>query len=157
LLGALAAAWLIAVRGAPAPAGTAEPAGEEQTLRTLLAHPERCADVVAPMPTVQCVIDGVDVDVRLLGADAGAAYAREVSVPLRDHAGPAQCADGHSEERSWSRPTRPSDVTGRYQCRLEHGRAAMWWTDEQGLLWHAVARDGDVAALFDWWRSHPSE
>lgn len=45
-------------------------------------------------------------------------------------------------------------VAGRYRCRIEGDAAAIWWTDEHGVLAHAVARDRDLARLFVWWRAH---
>ena len=157
LIGSLAAAWLVAGRHAAAPASPTGPAPlvTTATLRTRLAHPEQCADVAAPMPTVRCVVAGVIVEVRELDADVATAYAREVTVARRAHTGPPQCARGHAEERSWSRPSAPARVVGRYACGHEHQRAAMWWTDDHGLLWHAVARDDNLAALFSWWQRHP--
>ena len=50
------------------------------------------------------------------------------------------CAQGGEDERSWSRPTAPRLAVGRYACRIEQGRAAMWWTvDDRGLLAHATS------------------
>ena len=157
LVGGLAAAWIVVGQHggqptSPAAAATAPTDG----LRARLAHPEQCADVAGPMPTVHCVVDGVDIDVRELDANLGAAYAREVRVAGEAHAGPARCAQGQPEERTWSRPDAPARIVGRYACVRAGERAAMWWTDDQGLLWHAIAHDGDLAALFSWWRGHPA-
>jgi hypothetical protein len=30
----------------------------------------------------------------------------------------------------------------------------MWWTDEHGVIAHAVASDDDLGRLFTWWRAH---
>ncbi len=59
-----------------------------------------------------------------------------------------------ADERAWSRPETPLVVAGRYRCRIEGGAAAIWWTDEHGVVAHAVAGDHDLARLFVWWRAH---
>ncbi len=67
--------------------------------------------------------------------------------------GDAACARGVPEERAWSKPrargrSRSLFVSPRRQ------RAEMWWTETAtGVLAHAVREDGDLAALFTWWRS----
>ena len=81
------------------------------------------------------------------------AIATESGATIAARAGPPACARGQPDERAWSRPETPDAISGRYRCRLEAGRAAIWWTDEHGLLAHAVASDGDLAALFAWWRA----
>ena len=69
--------------------------------------------------------------------------------------GDAACARGHDDERAWSRPDTPAQVAGRYRCRVAPTRAEMWWTvDDAGVLAHATRADGDLAALFSWWRAH---
>jgi len=30
----------------------------------------------------------------------------------------------------------------------------MWWTDEHGVVVHAVAPDASAARLFAWWAAH---
>jgi hypothetical protein len=65
------------------------------------------------------------------------------------------CDRGASDERAWSLAAEPGVAVGRYRCSIEHGRAAMWWTRGDRLT-HAVASDGDLAALFAWWRAHPA-
>jgi hypothetical protein len=50
----------------------------------------------------------------------------------------------------------PQVISGRYRCRLESGHAAIWWIDEHGLLAHATASNGDLKALFAWWRARSS-
>jgi hypothetical protein len=58
--------------------------------------------------------------------------------------------------RTWSRPGRPRTVAGRFAGRVVHGVATMWWTvADAGLLARATARNGDLAALLQWWRVHP--
>jgi hypothetical protein len=77
------------------------------------------------------------------------------SATLGSGSGPPACAHGGEEERAWSRPAAPARAVGRYACRIEDGRAAMWWTiEDRGLLAHAVAPDADLASLFEWWESH---
>jgi hypothetical protein len=73
----------------------------------------------------------------------------------RTAAGPPVCARGGEEERAWSRPVAPGRAVGRYACRVERGRAAMWWTvDDRGLLAHAIASNADLGSLFAWWEAH---
>ena len=53
-------------------------------------------------------------------------------------------AAARTNARGRGRP-RPSRGVGRYACRIEQGRAAMWWTvDDRGLLAHAIAADADL-------------
>jgi hypothetical protein len=86
----------------------------------------------------------------------GATYRHAIGTAYSPRrSGRARCLRGTADERTWSRPARPRRVVGRFACRVEHGRAAMWWTDaDRGLLVHAVAPDDDLAALFAWWLSH---
>jgi hypothetical protein len=88
-------------------------------------------------------------------ARARAAYRDAIATgPVRQR-GEVRCARGAPDERAWSRPAHPSRVAGRFACRSENGRAAMWWTDtDRGVLAHAVAPDADLARLFAWWLSH---
>jgi hypothetical protein len=73
--------------------------------------------------------------------------------------GVAACARGQQDERAWSRPAAPVEIAGRYRCRITSTRAEMWWTvDDAHVLAHATRADGDLAALFSWWRAraeHP--
>jgi hypothetical protein len=97
---------------------------------------------------------GVRVDAwRLPLLEAVVRYRTESGATIAARTGAPACARGQPDERAWSRPETPDAISGRYRCRLEGGRAAIWWTDEHGLLAHAVASDGDLAALFDWWRA----
>jgi hypothetical protein len=67
--------------------------------------------------------------------------------------GDAACARGVPEERAWSQPNAPAVEAGRYLCRRVGARAEMWWIESAtGVLAHAVREDGDLAALFTWWR-----
>jgi hypothetical protein len=106
------------------------------------------------------VIDAIDVHVRLVpAARIGSAYrlatgATDATGAAR--AGPPACAQGVSDERAWSISAAPGNAIGRYRCRFERGRAAMWWTHGDRLV-HAVARDSDLAGLFSWWRTHPAQ
>jgi len=89
-------------------------------------------------------------------ADLAVAYAAVTGSPDAVSAtGAPRCERGERDERAWSRPTSPDVVAGRYSCGFTgDGRAEMWWTDERaGRLAHAVRDDGDLAALFAWWRS----
>jgi hypothetical protein len=175
LLVALAATWLVTQRRASgstmpsAPALTATTTNaattttttsasrpvDTQQLRTLLDPALRCTDVIAPVPAVHCSSDRVSVDAWLLTlAGASARYRAEIDVSIMSHTGAPACERGIPEERAWARPATPGEVAGRYQCRIEGGRAAMWWTDG-ALLAHAVATDDNLGALFAWWRALP--
>jgi hypothetical protein len=90
---------------------------------------------------------------RLPLPEAVARYRTESGATIAARGGAPACARGQPDERAWARPETPHVTSGRYRCRIESGRAAMWWTDEQGLLAHAVAADGNLAALFAWWRA----
>jgi hypothetical protein len=116
-----------------------------------------------PAHAAHCSIAGIEVDYRLTRADALRARYLAALVPglsggstrLGRGSGPPLCAHGAEDERAWSRPATPTRTAGRYACRIEAGRAEMWWTvDDRGLLAHAVAPYTDLAALFAWWESH---
>ena len=110
---------------------------------------------IAPAPTTAKVMaSGVHVDVwHLPLPEALARYRTESGATIAARAGAPACARGQADERAWSRPESPQVVSGRYRCRVESGHAAMWWIDEHGLLAHAVAPNGDLTALFAWWRA----
>jgi hypothetical protein len=170
LLGTLTAGWLLAGRRAPPPPVPEQPAAavpatpatmpavvlhDTTELRARLDRSSQCVGVAAREPRVRCAIDHFDVDARLVD-DAGAAFRRAVGDPPAGTRGAAPaCAHGNAEERAWSHADAPDTPAGRYRCRIERGHAAMWWTDGD-LLVHAVARNGDLAALFAWWRAQPS-
>jgi hypothetical protein len=101
---------------------------------------------------------GVGVEYSYVGrARIRAAYLEAIGSghSIRAARGGVRCARGAPDERAWSRPAHPSRVVGRFSCRSENGRAAMWWTDnDRGVLAHAVAPDADLARLFAWWLSH---
>ena len=170
----LAAGWLL-VRGSGHPGASAEPGDAASTpstnvavsssvprvataaLRADLADAGRCVDRAGSVPAVRCAIGGVDADFELVGARVAAAYRQAVGVAPQPQRGTPACAGGRPDERSWARPTAPTRAVGRYACEIAHGHAEMWWSDEHGILAHAVAPDADLAALFTWWRRHPAE
>jgi hypothetical protein len=166
LLALLAIAWLSLARGSgrsSAPVPTEDPSAVVASdpgigtarLRALFADAGECTDVSDTVPRLSCEIDGVHVDARLFSVrDARTAYARRLGVRIRPGRGPAACASGDADERSWSRATDPAVAVGRYRCRIEAGHAALWWTDEHGVLAHAVRADRDLERLFRWWLSH---
>lgn len=163
LVAGLATAWLFVGRHGsssnplPPPPITAPAAAPADTaaLRALLTDAGACADVVERTPAVRCEIDGVRLEVRLVGVtEARRIYVASSAARIAPRRGPPACARGRSDERAWSRPTRPTVAVGRYRCRIEHGAAAMWWTDEHGIVAHAVASDHDLGRLFTWWRAH---
>ena len=169
LVAALAAGWLIVSRAHVAPAAPRAATGtstlpastttgrtsDTSRLRAVMGAGTGCVDVHGGTPEVTCVIDRVRVDARLVGTASslhvysGAAGARPAA-----RRGPPACATGREDERAWSRLVAPTLVVGRYRCRLEGGRAAIWWTDDHGVLAHAVAADHDLSHLFAWWRTH---
>jgi hypothetical protein len=115
--------------------------------------------VSTAVSTAARAADGVVVTYRkFLPVDVGTAYLASIAGSAHDglaHGTPA-CSRGGEEERAWSLPRKPRRALGRYACRIEQGRAAMWWTiASRGLLAHAVAADADLALLFAWWESHP--
>jgi hypothetical protein len=170
LVAALAAGWLLVQRtstnggGRLAVAPTTPPSAADAppprpadttALRALLADAGACADVVEAVPAVQCDIAGVHLEARLLAiADASRTYVSSSGARITSRQGPPACAQGRPDERAWSRPETPLAVAGRYRCRVEDGAAAIWWTDEHGVVAHAVAGDHDLGHLFVWWRGH---
>jgi hypothetical protein len=136
---------------------TVRPA-DTTALRRIVPDADHCSDVPGAVAELRCWIDNVSVQYRLLGAVAAASMYRSkagVAAPA-EYSGPAACAHGAAEERAWSRPTAPTQTVGRYRCVLVSGRAEMWWTNQaDGVLGHAVALDGDLGALFAWWRARP--
>ena len=119
----------------------------------------QCRDQHGSGSEARCSVAGIDVEYRTLPLDTvrpafRTAVGAGPGAPAPG-ARPPACARGAEEERPWSRPAAPRVVAGRYACRVEQGRAAMWWTvDDRGLLAHAVAPDGDLPSLFAWWESH---
>ncbi|HEY5170162.1 MAG TPA: hypothetical protein VIK54_00385 [Acidimicrobiia bacterium] len=170
LLGGLTTAWLVAGHRSHAPAavassGVAAPSSEP--LSTVLASTvpattvlriRDCNGLSSARREVRCVIDGVDLDVQMFdsGSVAGAYRRAAGAAVVTPRSGPPACARGVPDERAWSTAAAPDAAVGRYRCRFEDGRAAMWWTRGDRLV-HAVASDGDLAGLFSWWRAHPSE
>jgi hypothetical protein len=174
LLAGLAAAWLVVGHRSHASAGaeltpraavasssaltpsTAGPLGVEVPPIAARRTPS-CRGLSESRPEVLCVVDRVELDLRLYAPGTAAeAYTRAAGAVARPGAGPPACDKGVPDERSWSEASAPTVAVGRYRCRFENGRAAMWWTQGDRLA-HAVARDRDLAALFVWWRAHPSE
>jgi hypothetical protein len=163
LVAGLAVAWLVVGRqrspegrpaeaAAPGRAAVAPPVADTGALRALLADAKRCADVVGPEPKVQCEIGDVHMDAQLLGiARAHDVYLVASGARVAARRGPPACARGRPDERAWSRPDAPEVAVGRYRCRIEDGRAAIWWTDEHGVVAHAVGVDRDLSSLFRWW------
>jgi hypothetical protein len=159
LVVALALGWVATSRmghsTAPAAAAPIAPAGVGT--RATLAPAARCDGMMGRSSEMRCSVDGIAVDYRLLtAASLSAVYVDAIGATTsRSGAGPPQCATGGADERSWARLWQPHRVAGRFACRREQGRAAMWWTiADRGLLAHAVAPDGDVASLYEWWLSH---
>jgi hypothetical protein len=164
LLVALTTAWLVvghrsngAQAGAPTTSESSAPGTSIPAPPTTVPIRPGCRDLAPERSAVRCVIDAVDVDVRLYStAIVADAYRRAAGAIVAPRSGPPACARGVPDERAWSVAAAPVSAVGRYRCRFEHGRAAMWWTHGDRLV-HAVARNGDLGELFSWWRVHPFE
>jgi len=168
LVGALAGALLVVgrhhtssalpLRPDPATMSTAstEPAPPDTSaLRALLEPDAACLDRPAPVPSVSCTIGRVTLDAQLVDAAAAPAlYASRSGARIAARRGAPACARGLADERSWSRPPEPEVAVGRYRCRIESGKAAIWWFDEHGLVAHVLAPNGNLTSLFAWWVSH---
>jgi hypothetical protein len=144
---AVASAFVVTRGGNAAPPARPERPATEPATSTATRPPARAA-------TTHVIPSGVMETTR--PGDLAAAYRRATGGP-DEHAasGAPACERGEPDERAWSRPDAPGVVAGRYTCRFTDGGAAeMWWTDEgRGELAHATRRDGDLAALFAWWRA----
>jgi hypothetical protein len=127
---------------------------------TTVPRTRDCRGLSPTRREVRCVIDGIELNVQLFAPEAvTTAYRRAIGAAgtgTTARSGAPACARGLPDERAWSVAASPAMAAGRYQCRVERGRAAMWWTRGDRLE-HAVSRDGDLAALFSWWRTHPSQ
>ncbi|MDQ1458366.1 MAG: hypothetical protein QOH28_3986 [Actinomycetota bacterium] len=175
LLAGLTAAWVVAGHRArtsaagDAPAALASPSFvsapsnvapsnvASTAATTTVPRTRDCVGLSVARREVRCVIDGIDVDVRLYApGTVAAAYRRAAGADVAARSGSPACARGLPDERAWSSAALPRAGLGRYRCLFERERAAMWWTNGDRLV-HAVARGGDLAALFSWWRAHPSE
>jgi hypothetical protein len=173
LLAALAAGWLIAGHRAhasaevggprplaafsPAPSSPSTTPATARSKPTTVPLSRDCSGLTADRREVRCVVDGIDLDVRLYPpGSVAAAYRRAAGAAGNAQSGPPACARGVPDERTWSVAAVPGAAVGWYRCRFEHGHAAMWWTGRDRLV-HAVSPDGDLAALFSWWRTHPAE
>jgi len=162
LVAALALAWLLTSRaaappaeGARPPTAASAPAFDTAPLAVLLGRPHGCDDVSLTVPELRCEIDGVRVEARLVDpADVDAVFATTTGAHAIAGTGRAACEQGRPDNRTWSRAAKPTVAVGRYVCRFEDGNAAIWWSDQHGLVAHAVAADHDLARLFAWWRAH---
>jgi hypothetical protein len=176
LLAGLAGAWLVVGReshgsAAVVPPVVAPPSAVVATTvssslpiappRNAIAHAVvttvRCTGLSVVRPHVRCTADGFIEEVALYtSATVGPAFRKIAGGAAKPHSGPAACATGQPDERAWSLASAPRQAVGRYLCRLEGGRAAMWWTHGD-RLWHALTNDADLATLFSQWSEHPSE
>jgi hypothetical protein len=163
LIAVLAAAWFLTSRSsspseAPAPSASTVPTFDLGPLTAMLGEPEGCDDASVSVPELKCEIEGVRVEARLVApADVDSVYATATGASVVAQDGQPACEHGKPDNRAWSRAAAPKVAVGRYLCRIEDGHAAMWWSEEQGLVAHAVASDGDLARLFAWWRAHLDE
>jgi len=115
-----------------------------------------CQALVAAEPQLSCPLpSGAGAVTYTQVDDAAARYRVVVGDVHAIRHGDAACARGDADERAWSRPSTPTLIAGRYACRAAGSRAELWWTvDDIGLVGHATRTDGDLAALFTWWRDH---
>jgi len=141
-----------AVAGLPSTRPTVLPTGGPDP-ETVFGVP--CGAVPGWPTWRRCRVGGVAVAVRSVAPGGEPA----LYVRLAGPSGPAaeggpECAAGRPEERSWARAAAPARPVGRYRCRIERGRAVLWWSDPRGLVARADAPDGDLARLFAWWTRH---
>ncbi|GIU88136.1 MAG: hypothetical protein KatS3mg009_2651 [Acidimicrobiia bacterium] len=141
----------------PSTAGvaTGRAAREAAALRALAGAPGTCRTRVEEGGVrLTCPIEHGTVELAR-PADPAREYRRALGPDDGTRAtGPPACAAGRPEERAWSRPDAPAVTAGRYACRVVAGRAEIWWTeDATALLAHATRADGDLAALYEWWRA----
>jgi len=162
LLAGLAGAWFVVGHGSGGRGAAVEtldtvaaPQPAARSTTTTVRVAPGCTGLSVVRPEAHCTVAGVAVDVRLLAPDAlVAAYRQVAGAVAAPGAGLPACARGVPDERAWSIPSAPAVAVGRYACMLEQGHAAMWWTRDVRLF-HAVAADADLGALFAWWRAHP--
>ena len=176
LVGGLAVGWIATSRAggarpraeptrppassAPTTAAAAHAVAAGRSLRAIVPPGATCGFGPRTASEAHCSVGSVEVDYRLLEpGELSAAYLAAAGSPSGAGrgagAGAPACARGAEEEHSWSRPAAPRRAVGRYACRIEQGRAAMWWTvDDRGLLAHATSPNADLASLFAWWDSH---
>jgi hypothetical protein len=170
VVGLLAIAWFVTARvgngdalaqngdaGASGP--TAVSTASDAWLRARVPLDAQCHDQDRSSAPMRCSVAGVDVEYRRVTPSAvDARYRAAIGTAPATRgtkAGTPACARGAEEERAWARPGTPNRASGRYACRVEGGRAAMWWTvAEVGLLAHATASNADLGTLFAWWASH---
>lgn len=82
--------------------------------------------------------------------------AYDAQSPRGGGTGPAGCARGAGEERSWSVSRSPSVPSGRYRCSVVEGRAQLVWTSEGSRVLAIASRaDGDLRSLYQWWTTVP--
>ena len=114
-----------------------------------------CQTLAAVAPQLLCPIpDGTVTYMQVTDLASRIARPREPTTRVAER-GDAACARGHDDERAWSRPTRRRRSPAATAAGSPRRRAEMWWTvDDAGVLAHATRADGDLAALFSWWRAH---
>jgi hypothetical protein len=138
-------------------ASTASPIAD--ALAAVALRTDKCEGLSTKRPHLLCVVDGAIMEVALYTkGTVGAVFRRIAGAPVPARSGPAACAADKPDERAWSSASAPQNAIGRYVCRIEGSRAAIWWTRGDRLL-HVEAgdpHDPDLAKLFSWWLAHPS-
>ncbi len=145
--------------GSTATSSTSPASPVADALAAVAVRTDKCAGLSTKRPHLRCIVDGAIMEVALYTkGTVGAAFRRIAGTPVPARSGPAACAADEPDERSWSAASAPQNAIGRYVCRIEASRAAIWWTRGDRLL-HVEAgdpHDPDLAKLFSWWLAHPS-
>jgi hypothetical protein len=165
LVAVLGAAWALVGRTAPGarprasqPPLAAAPSTVPPWVPAALASTCRATESRALGVVVECTPGRGVIALQYRGfVSVGAlraAYA--AAAPRGGGVGPAACAQGSPEERSWSTAVAPAVARGRYRCSRVDGRARVVWTNERaGVLGSATRADGDLRSLYQWWTTVP--
>lgn len=142
-----------------APTTARPPAPPPRAIDRAVVDTAECVGLALTQPHVRCGMDGFPGHEEIAlytSATVGPEFRRVAGEKVQPRTGPPACASGRPDERAWSLPTAPYNAVGRYLCRFETGRAAIWWTHGDRLL-HVVSDNANLAALYSWWAQHPSE
>jgi len=145
---------VVSSTGAPAEPSVGVPRWIPTAIRATCAAREGADREVV----IDCTPGRGVVQLRYRGFDSVAALrvAYDAASPRDGGAGPALCARGMGEERSWSVSATPTVSHGRYRCLLVEGRARLVWSSERSrVLATATRADGDLRSLYEWWTTVP--
>ena len=122
----------------------------------------RARATAPPNVTVECTPGRGVVQLEYRGFESisalRAAYTTAPPRPRGAHSavGPAACAGGATDERSWSVVQEPTVAVGRFACALVGRRARITWTTEAAaVLASATRSDGDLRSWYQWWTTVP--